>query len=92
MKTNNDTLLILAAAGLGLWFITRTASASVNQRTAASLNTSRIANPLTNLVQSIPNNDVPGQPGFGWQYFSDGTAIGPDGSYYSQGQKVWSAT
>lgn len=25
----------------------------------------------------------------GWQYFSDGTAIGPDGAYYYQGKKVY---
>lgn len=24
----------------------------------------------------------------GWQYFSDGTAIGPDGAYYYQGKQV----
>lgn len=27
----------------------------------------------------------------GWQYFSDGTSIGPDGSYYYQGQQVYKA-
>jgi hypothetical protein len=26
----------------------------------------------------------------GWRYFTDGTAIGPDGKYYFQGQEVWS--
>jgi len=25
----------------------------------------------------------------GWQYFTDGTAISPDGTYYFQGQAVW---
>lgn len=25
----------------------------------------------------------------GWQYFTDGTAISPDGTYYYQGQMVW---
>ena len=24
----------------------------------------------------------------GWKYYSDGTAIGPDGTYYSQGQAI----
>lgn len=24
----------------------------------------------------------------GWQYFSDGTSIGPDGAYYYQGKQV----
>lgn len=34
---------------------------------------------MANLVQSWD----------GWDYYSDGTAIGPDGSYYFQGSKVW---
>lgn len=25
----------------------------------------------------------------GWSYYTDGTAIGPNGAYYSQGQQVW---
>lgn len=28
----------------------------------------------------------------GWQYFTDGTAIGPDGSYYMHDVLVWSPT
>lgn len=28
----------------------------------------------------------------GWQYFTDGTAIGPDGSYYMNDKLVWSPT
>ena len=31
-------------------------------------------------------------PAYGWQYFSDGTSIAPNGDYYYQGKKVWSAT
>lgn len=27
----------------------------------------------------------------GWRYFSDGTAIDPSGSYYKNGQMIWSA-
>lgn len=38
---------------------------------------------------SISNSALPGQPGYAWQYFSDGTAIGPDGSYYLNGQKIY---
>jgi len=28
-------------------------------------------------------------PGQGWQYFTDGTAISPDGVYYYQGREVY---
>lgn len=38
----------------------------------------------------IFNDDTAGQPGYGWQYFTDGTAISPTGTYYHQGQPVWS--
>ncbi len=38
----------------------------------------------------IPNDDTAGQPGYGWQYFTNGTAISPTGTYYHNGQAVWS--
>lgn len=38
----------------------------------------------------IPNDDTAGQPGHGWQYFTNGTAISPTGTYYHNGQAVWS--
>jgi hypothetical protein len=34
-------------------------------------------------VTEIKTNTTPGEAGYGWRYFSDGTAIGPDGKYYS---------
>lgn len=40
-------------------------------------------------TRQISNDDVPGQPGYGWRYYSDGTTIGPDGSYYSGGNLVY---
>ena len=36
----------------------------------------------------LPNNALPGQPGYGWQYFANGTSIGPDGTYYQNGVAV----
>jgi hypothetical protein len=41
-------------------------------------------------VTEIPNTSSPGDPGYGYKYFSDGTVIGPDGKYYSNGELVWS--
>jgi hypothetical protein len=32
---------------------------------------------------------TPGQEGYGWRYFTDGTAISPDGKYYSGGSLVY---
>jgi hypothetical protein len=33
----------------------------------------------------IENTSKEGQPGYGWEYFSDGTAVSPDGKYYYKG-------
>jgi hypothetical protein len=41
-------------------------------------------------VTEIPNTAQPGQTKYGWKYYSDGTAVSPDGKYYSNGQLVWS--
>lgn len=40
-------------------------------------------------VTEITNTALPGENGYGWRYFSDGTAIGPDGNYYYQGQQIY---
>lgn len=39
----------------------------------------------------VVNAATEGQPGYGWRYFSDGTAIDPNGNYYYQGQQVYSS-
>lgn len=41
-------------------------------------------------TRAIPNPALPGEPGHGWQYFTDGTAIAPNGEYYKDGEPVWS--
>ena len=32
---------------------------------------------------------TPGDAGYGWKYYSDGTSIAPDGKYYFQGEMVY---
>lgn len=86
----NDTILILAAAGIGLFLISRMIKPGAAIRpptgsgTAASLNNNG-APP----VVEVNNTAVPGQNGWGWKYYSDGTAISPTGQYYFQGQLVY---
>ena len=41
------------------------------------------------MTNEIQNSALPGQTGYGWRYYSDGTAIDPNGAYYSGGQAVW---
>lgn len=50
----------------------------------------RTVNPSTGTTE-IRNDDLPGQSGYGWRYYSDGTSIGPDGTYYQNGAAIWSA-
>lgn len=40
-------------------------------------------------AQVIPNAAGVNDPGYGWQYFTGGTAIDPQGSYYFNGEKVY---
>jgi hypothetical protein len=40
-------------------------------------------------VAEIPNPANPGQTGYGWKYYENGTAISPDGKYYKDGQLVY---
>lgn len=45
----------------------------------------------TSTVTDVTPTDLqPGDEGYGWQYYSDGTAIDPSGNYYYQGDLVYS--
>lgn len=83
MKT--DTLIIIAAAAAGLYVIAKTVKGG------AILGMGKVSPSVTGAgrANAINNTALPGQPGWAWQYFTDGTAIGPDGKYYSQGQEVY---
>lgn len=37
----------------------------------------------------IANPSKPGDAAYGWQYFTGGTVIDPDGSYWKDGRIVW---
>jgi hypothetical protein len=41
-------------------------------------------------TKEVTNTAAEGEPGFGWKYYTDGTAISPDGVYYYKGKEVWS--
>ena len=73
MKTKQ--LFIIAAAAVGAYLVARAVFAKRRTATASP--------------SSIANSALPGQPGYGWTYYDDGTAISPQGVYYYQGQEVW---
>lgn len=87
----NDTFVILGAAAAALYVITKSTRPRVPTGSAMQLNGGGQVN-VPSYTKQIFNTATAGQEGYGWQYFSDGTAIGPDGSYYQNGQKVWSPT
>lgn len=88
---NKNNLIILAATAMGLYVVTKMTRPRTYTSGVGALNMGGLV-PSQPLTKQIFNTALPGQTGFGWQYFTDGTAIGPDGSYYEKGQKVWSPT
>ncbi|MCK9991393.1 MAG: hypothetical protein RugAbin2_02407 [Rugosibacter sp.] len=81
MKTN-EILILLAAAAAAFFLLKKNAVAAVQPAGTSS---------LADMVSGIFNPAMAGDPGFGWQYFTNGTAIDPAGNYYFEGRKVWSA-
>lgn len=86
MKTNEIlTMLIAAAAVLGIGvMLTRKAGATTS--TGPGLGVS--GTPDQSWNSEIPNTALPGQPGWGWKYYTNGTSIDPQGRYYFQGTLI----
>lgn len=82
----NENLIILAAAAAGVFVVYKMtrAKASPQGNTASSLN-----NGGALPTMEITNTALPGQTGWGWKYYTDGTSIGPDGTYYQGGSTVY---
>lgn len=79
MKT--DTIVIIGVAAFGLFVLSRyTKNKPGNGGTIMQ---------QSNKANVVNNSALPGDTGWGWNYYSDGTAIGPDGKYYFQGQEVY---
>ena len=81
----NDNLILIAAAGVALFVVAKVAGkgfAGMGKKSAPSVTGA-------DRVNAINNTALPGQPGWGWQYFTDGTSIGPDGKYYSGSTEVY---
>lgn len=76
-----DQTVIVLAAGvvLGAYLLLQNKKKSGTGSGSAPGYTLRINNPA-----------MESQPGYGWQYYTDGTAIDPKGNYYLNGEMVWS--
>lgn len=94
----SDQLVIIAAAAAAIWMIQGTRRTVVTGNTrplpATGYGNGGPASSLNNggspPVTEITNTALPGQPGWGWRYYTDGTAISPDGNYYLNDQLVYS--
>lgn len=73
-------LILLGALGVAAWLVLKPKAAGA---------VTRIGNTFDGVTE-ILNNSVPGEAAWGWKYYNNGVAIGPDGTYYKNGEKVWS--
>lgn len=74
-------LMGLAAAALYLmWKATKANSANTVNNIGKSING------IAEVFTGATGNQV----GSGWRFFTDGTSISPDGTYYQNGVKIWS--
>jgi len=90
-----DSILMMGAAVAAvatIAYLTR-ARASGTSSTLGTSGTAQSLNNNSNVygVNEILNPALPGQTGYGWRYFSDGTTIDPQGNYFKDGQQVWKA-
>jgi hypothetical protein len=86
----NAEMIVLALVGVAAFMVYQTVQtksavkAPPQQSGQANPGTGSGPAPVTEILngQNLPFDN-------GWRYYSDGTSIGPDGSYYFGGQKVW---
>jgi len=79
----NEDLLVVGLAGIAVFLILKAKGLVPGFSGAA-------ANPAPLYAGSeVFNGALPSQPGYGWHYYTDGVAIGPDGRYYLNGKEVW---
>jgi hypothetical protein len=81
MKAND--ILIFAAVAVGGYMLLK----AIAQKGTPSTASSGAAVSVGNIINGIGEIFAP--TGNGWRYFTDGTAISPDGSYYMNGQFVY---
>lgn len=81
---NDFVLMAVAAALVGgvAWWITR-------KPAGPAVAGGALGSPDKVMTGEVFNPAVPGSPGYGWRYFSDGVTIDPFGVYRLNGEVVW---
>lgn len=98
--TNNELTIVAAIVGIGaaLYLASRSKSPQAKTQTQAAAAAAGAGGAVKvidgsgkkSIVEAVTNNALPGQPGWGWDYYSNGAAIDPNGNYWLNGEKVWS--
>lgn len=81
----NQDIIILAVGAAVVWWLWNKYGKTSQSNTI--INTGK---PDQNGISEIFSGAQRGDIGYGWRYFTDGTAISPDGTYYHNGQAIWS--
>lgn len=79
----NEEIIVLGLAAVAVYFILKNSHGTAN--------TVNNLGPAVNGISQIFTGAQQGDAGYGWKYYTDGTAIDPQGNYYYQGVKVWPA-
>ena len=80
---DKEDLMLIGLAAAGLYFMWKSTKA----------NSSNTINNLGQAIKSVSEiftGATGTQPASGWRFFTDGTSISPDGTYYQNGVKIWS--
>lgn len=81
-----DEIMLVGGALLALYVVTRPVIAGTSGGVAGAVQKLREAAPATQEIFETNGSTFDN----GWRYYTDGTAIGPDGKYYKEGALVWS--
>lgn len=86
MKT--EEIMVLVLAGVAVFLVVQAArQGKIKPSTGGTCATCGGADLLGKVAEIFTGSGKP--YGNGWRYFSDGTAIDPQGRYYKGGQLIW---
>lgn len=80
---DQEDIMLMGLAAAALYFMWKSSRAN-------SSNTINNVGKAINGISEIFTGATSNQVASGWRYFTDGTSISPDGSYYQNGSLIWS--
>ena len=86
-KMKQTELIVLGLAGLAVFMIVKPKGTAANPAQGTGGAVRNAYETVSEIFDSVTNRAF----GNGWRYFSDGTAISPEGDYYQGGQLIWTA-